>query len=518
MATATPTPTNRWLLLLGGASVALLFLGGISELTFVDIDLWHEMALFREALAKGWIPFEDHFAYTPTVAPSVHHEWGTGAIAYLLATNFGAAGIMACKYLLTAAIAWICYTCARRQGASTEVFLMLAPLVLTPTCLGFTTIRAQVFTLFFLALLFLFLDEDRHGRRRWLWIWLPVYVLWLNLHAGFVVGVILLGLYTVEQAFRRQPIHHLVAAEAAMVALILVNPYGWYYARYLVHALTIDRSMITEWWPLWWSWQDNLAIVASYALAVALVLYATFDRGTNKPADSSGNSGEPRRLGLHYLPGLLIVLACAYAGARHFRHLSIFAIAWLCFAPAYLEGTKLGQILRGLWSQQKVVLALFWVVIGGFGAFNAWHYRVWELRVPFRDTPRYPIGAVAYLQEQHFRGNVVTPFEMGAFVSWKLFPNVLVSMDSRMEVAYQPGVLEEHARFFHGQPGWREFLHKYPTDAVLLYRERPVVELMRKESDWPCVYEDDLFVLFAREKLRLPKVDRRGEDFHGLFP
>jgi hypothetical protein len=40
--------------------------------------------LFREVLAQGSVPLVDHFAYTPTVVPSVHHEWGAGAIAYAL--------------------------------------------------------------------------------------------------------------------------------------------------------------------------------------------------------------------------------------------------------------------------------------------------------------------------------------------------------------------------------------------------------------------------------------------------
>ena len=107
---------------------------------------------------------------------------------------------------------------------------------------------------------------------------------------------------------------------------------------------------------------------------------------------------------------------------------------------------------------------------------------------------------------------------MGAYVSWKLYPSVLVSMDSRMEVAYQPGILEEHNQFYQCQPGWQEFLQKYHSDAILVYRDKPVVELLLKESAWPCVYEDDRFMLFAREKLRLPRVDRRGENLEGAFP
>lgn len=58
----------------------------------VDPDLWHQMALIRESIRLGYIPLKDQFSYTPTVFPSVQHEWGAGAIAYFLATRFGAPG------------------------------------------------------------------------------------------------------------------------------------------------------------------------------------------------------------------------------------------------------------------------------------------------------------------------------------------------------------------------------------------------------------------------------------------
>src|SRR5262249_37862685 len=65
-------------------ALALLLVAGMAP--FVDIDVWHEMSLFREALRAGWIPYIDRFAYTPTISPAVQHEWGAGAIAYLAAT------------------------------------------------------------------------------------------------------------------------------------------------------------------------------------------------------------------------------------------------------------------------------------------------------------------------------------------------------------------------------------------------------------------------------------------------
>jgi hypothetical protein len=72
------------------------FIGAISKLTFVDIDLFHEMALYREVLNRGSIPRNDVFSYIPTLNPVVHHEWGTGAILYWVTvkTGFAATGLM----------------------------------------------------------------------------------------------------------------------------------------------------------------------------------------------------------------------------------------------------------------------------------------------------------------------------------------------------------------------------------------------------------------------------------------
>ena len=100
------------------------FLAAISRLNIVDLDLFHEMALIREAFRLGFLPRADTFSYIPTISPVVHHEWGTGLILYLVTVQLGlgAAGLMVLKYLLAAFIALGCLWFARRQGAGYPVF------------------------------------------------------------------------------------------------------------------------------------------------------------------------------------------------------------------------------------------------------------------------------------------------------------------------------------------------------------------------------------------------------------
>ena len=118
------------------------------------------------------------------------------------------------KFLLTSGIAVGSFLLARRHGASLAILCPLAPIAIFMSWIGMTTIRAQVYTLLFIVCLFYFFDADRRGKRWWILPWLSVYLLWLNLHGGFVVGIVLYSLHFLEQLTRRQPVRHLVLSPA----------------------------------------------------------------------------------------------------------------------------------------------------------------------------------------------------------------------------------------------------------------------------------------------------------------
>ena len=540
-----PDVPGRWVKRVTWVGLAAAFLASISPLRTADLDIWHQMALFRQALAQGWLPRDDTFAYTPTVSPVIHHEWGHGAVLYLLtvAAGTGAAGLMALKYLLSAAIAFGCVRCGLRRGADWQVVAWLGLVAIGLGRIGFTTLRAQVFTLLFLVLLLLLLEEDRRCRRWWIALWLPAYVLWLNIHAGFTVGLGLFALYTVEQALRElgqgtrtptegghrpkvgpgrlppprgHPVGHLVVTLLAMVGLMVVNPYGFEYVSYLWHAISLERPLVGEWRPLWEQPQHPETLLI-YGVSLAVVIYAVAQRGVRG------------------LPGLLAVLATAYLTARHVRHLSIYAVLWICYLPAYLKGTGLERLITDFGARRQRLLVCFWGLVAGAGLIWAVSNHFWQLRMPTtqdqreQGTPIYPAGAVAYLAEHEFSGNLLVPFDVGAFVSWRLYPDVKVSLDSRYEAAYPPGAVEESVRFYAGQRGWQAVLDRYDTDAVLVpcwspLWEMPVAQRGGKEPGWPpgwhLVYRDDGYALFARSEIAasLPATDRTGEPIRASFP
>ncbi|MCZ6709665.1 MAG: hypothetical protein O7B25_04815, partial [Gammaproteobacteria bacterium] len=476
-------------------ALAMLLLSGIALNTFVDPDIFHEMALIREACALGRLPLQDPFAYTPTVYPIVHHEWGTGVLSYFVATRAGVPGILTLKYLLTAAIAAGCVVCARRGGAGLPVLCMLAPTAIFMGWIGFTTIRAQMYTLLLLVCLIYFLDRDREGGRWWIGPWLALYLLWVNLHAGFAVGLILFLLHAAEQLVRRKPVRHLVLVGLTMIGLVAVNPYGIRYYPFLWQALWMDRPLIPEWAPLWEATSNPMVFcLILYVVSLLVLGYAIY------------------RVGFRKMLGLTLVLILAYAALRHRRHLSLYAVAWLCYVPRFIEGTRLGEMLTRAWTTRPRATLFVWTLVGLISAVGVVRHRPWELSLPANECEHrvliYPVGAVDYLEQVDFRGNLMVPFTVGAFITWKLHPDVKVSLDGRYEVAYPPEALVENHAYYMADPGWQETLDRYPTDAVLVPRSQPISEAMPRAEGWNRVYRDDVYEIYVRPSLTLPVVDR----------
>ena len=502
-----------------GCALAAMFLAHLGMLTFVDPDLWHEMALARELIAAGTMPLVDEYAYTSTVQPVVHHEWGTGVVLYAVSMLGGSTSLMTLKYALSFGTAILCCAAARRRGASWEVLFSVAPLTILSGIIGFTTVRAQLFTLFFVALLMYDLacadgatdststtrSSSQVSRSSWLrWLkWLPLYVAWLNLHAGFVVGVGILALYGCERLCRRQPVGLLLAVGFALVGLVAINPYGIEYYPYLYRALTMPRPLVTEWQPLWTAEPTMFRL---YLASVLLVLYAV------------------PKLGVRQMQGLLILAVCALLAAKHTRHLSIYLVVWLSLTPAYLERTRLGSSLRMAWAKRCRWIAVAGALIFGLSGTQAALSRPWELDVPTSEAdarlgrPVYPVGAVAYLREHRVRGNLFTPFVPGGYCLYQLHPAMKVSLDGRYEVAYAPGVLEENVAFYAAKSGWRETLDKYPTDFVLVPRTAAITEPLTKLSEWQPIYTDAMFIVFARTGSKLPRVERADAPTTTAFP
>ncbi len=501
---ASPAEPSRALVRAWALFVVGFLVLRVSPLTFVDPDLFHQVALAREIFRRGAVPMHDTFAYTPTLHPLVHHEWGTGVVSYLAASALGASGFLAFKYALVVAIVALAARAARRGGATALALLVCALPAAQAAHYGFTTIRAGVWSMVALATLAnLLRASDR--RPAWAAAIPALFALWINLHAGFVVGLGLVGLHALERIGRREPWVHLALAVVASSALTLATPWGLDYPRYLRHGLTMNRASVTEWEPLWASLR-----VTDTSAWLAMVLLAAYGL---------------RARGLRACAGASAVAVFAYFSLRHHRHLTLFAVVWFAAVPAWLAATPLLRAVQDVTVRASRVLAPLLALTGAVWLVAGALERPWALTVPSTPLyrreriPTYPVGAADYLVHHRVRANVMTPFVEGAYMMWRLAPQgARISFDSRYEAAYPRRVADEHFAFYDAAPGWPTMLRRYPTDIVLVPRDARVAQGMATRPGWRVVYADDLYLLVAREGLALPFVDLRGYEIVARFP
>lgn len=541
--------------------IALLatLLAVASKNMIVDLDLFHEMALYRQAVDEGAMPVTDAFAYTPTNNPVVHHEWATGAILYVVCVSMGlgSTGLLVLKYLLVLGVGVGCFVYARRNGASLAIFALLSPVALNlGGWMAFTNIRAQLFTLFFLVIMLLLLDLDRKGKRWWIAVWLPLVVVWGNVHGGVVSGIGLIGCYGIARTLEAWletksiwetfgKVRHLIATGVATAGLLNVSPYGWDYVPYLIRAIRMPRALIPEWNPIWAS--KTYDPIVFYLIAVAVAATAIYlnwqqaawyqDASRSEEQSAMNKNGSsvqsvPLANWQRDLFTPLALLLTAYMAAKHYRHGSLFAVTWICLVPPVLMKTTFGDAIEKLWISRSKLINVAAVAMAFVSLGLSIKSSFWELQVPGhraasdREAIVYPVGPIDYLKNENFEGNLFVPFNVGAYVSWKLFPNVKVSLDSRYEVAYPAGALEENFFLYHAHGAWPATLEKYPTDAVLVPKDLPFAKEVPKlcELDggnlWKLCYEDSGFLLIIRTERAqgMPYMNRGDEAIKGVFP
>ena len=493
------------------AALVLVTLGAIFLTTaaksVVHHDVWHQMALARETFRLGYVPTWESFAYTAKAVPAIQHEWGAGVIAYLLAETGGGSAVLAFNYLLLLAIACGVYRLAKADRPRHPMLWLGLALTCYLILYSLLPLTAQTYSVLCSIALLWFLRIDRGGGRRWIWAWIPIYLFWLNVHGGVVVGIGMLSAHAVEQALRREKWKHIVVLLAAMVPLMALNPYGLRFYRFLFEALTARRPIITEWSPMWMIEVDGFRAGLFLAILGAFV-YTVIRRGWRE------------------VPGTLILVLLGLASFRAMKMVPFFALAWIAYVPKPLGRTGLGREIGSAFFEQLRFFGIASTIISvPLAAWLIVEAEPWKLHVPGAPEKRfgyaaYPAGAVKYLESQAFRGNLMTPFAAGAYVSWKLGPGVHVGMDSRYETAYRMGWIERAHDMYFDESGtiWKGVLTEYPTDAVLVDVRQPLANLLEKQGEWTPVYRDKAWRIYARPGLRMPYLDRGEKVIDGTFP
>ncbi|HLO00728.1 MAG TPA: hypothetical protein VK208_19880, partial [Pyrinomonadaceae bacterium] len=170
--------------------MAVIFILASQPIT--DPDFWWHLSTGQYIVEMRSVPHTDIFSTLRFGSEWVTHEWLSEVIIYSIFGTLGYGGLIATFSLLIVAAFWIVYQRCRNFGVNSYVtgFAVLLGAVATMPTWG---VRPQMFSLL-LASIFINL-LDRYARREAMpsiWWLAPLMILWVNLHAGFALGLALI--------------------------------------------------------------------------------------------------------------------------------------------------------------------------------------------------------------------------------------------------------------------------------------------------------------------------------------
>jgi hypothetical protein len=474
--------------------LCLLFISLFSR-TIADRDLWGYLSFGRIFWESGYFPFQDIFSYTPTKPLWVYHEWLTGVIFYPILKYLGPAGLQLLRYIVIVLTIYLMYlTALKKGGNSTSALIALIPATVLISFGYGSVVRAQIFTYLFFILT-IYIIEIARKNQKWtvlLWI-LPIQVLWCNFHGGFVAGLGVICLYALGEGLSGRKFVPFIIILFPAILVTLINPYGIEYWRYTIHAVTMPRPEINEWFSIFFALKINFfvnAIIIFIALSIICLLFFIFQ-------------------GRRYFTETLIITVTIYLGAKHIRHITFFAIVFGAFLPVIIFGLwetffKKTAFFARLYWLSPIMLAIFFLsanlfMTKSFRVSNILLVPSFSIVVP---ENLFPVGALKWMEENNFEGNILPLYDWGEFLIWSCYPNCRVAMDGRYETVYSENVYKEYFDFLMCREGWQIFLHKYPHDLILMKPNAKIQLLMLKETQWKLAYSDPYSVLFIRKNYK----------------
>jgi hypothetical protein len=483
--------------------VLLLGLFGMTARPATDPDLWWHLRTGQWIVQTGHVPHTDPFSFTRVGHAWVAHEWLSEVVFYELWKHGGAAALIVFSAIVTTLGFMLLYLRCPPHGGKrywAVAATALGALAAAPAWGA----RPQMFT-FTLASLLLWLlergnEKDKGKDRAKLLLWIPpLFLLWLNLHAGFALGPALLFAYGVGLLLEtavgtttwqeaRPIILRVSLLLLACFALVPLNPSGVQLYRYPLDTLRSPamRSFIGEWSsPNFHEGTYRPLLLLWLLLLIALA------------------SSRSRLRGRVIVPLILTALAALDA----VRHIAIFVLMAIPVIAAVLPSASAslanprprpsGSPFRPLFSGTVLLLmAVFasakWVTLARYQ--NA------------HEAENFPQSAVAFLRSGDYPERVFVYYDWGGYAIWKLYPEHRVFLDGRADL-YGDDLLHQFKTAVELRNGWRDVLDKWYVDAVLLPPSCALAQGLLLDPDWHATFSDSKATILLRTH---PAVENAG--------
>jgi hypothetical protein len=466
-----------------------------------DPDFYWHLKTGQYLVETRSIPRVDIFSVVKFGSEWVTHEWMSELFMYSVFRVFGYLGLIVLFSGIITATFSIAYRRCEQVAPHPYVAgfaLILGAAATMPTWGA----RPQMFSMLLASIFVLVLgDYYRKVHTRAIWLLIPLTVLWVNLHAGFAMGLALIvltmgslltdGLLLPETSLREQwpRVRTLGLLLVGCISAVCLNPSGARMYSYPFETLTSHAMMqyIQEW--------KSPDFHEPMFQALALLFLATFSA-------LALSSKRPR-------PGeLLVLVVTAVATLRSSRNVPFFALVaipllaehswhWVINQPWGEWFTKPERRETGSALSFKIVLNILLLLVTPLAVIVT---RVGNSVASQQATEAslYPAAGANFIAREKPPQPIFNEYVWGGYLIWRLYPEYRVNMDGRADV-YGDALVEEFLAVHDGEPKWREALDRQGIRTVLVKPDVPLASLLREDSAWQRAFEDNASVIFVRK-------------------
>jgi hypothetical protein len=509
--TSSVKPTPAWLRVAMPSGADLIFVALLGLLVFTPLSVrllgdagigWH-IRTGQQILATHAIPHVDSFSSTMAGRPWFAWEWLYDIAVGQLEASLGLNGVVWLTAVVIATVFSWTFALLIARGTNLLIAVGLVLLALSASMIHFLA-RPHVVSWLFTLGWFWILDSSERGcadgqRGRRLWVLPLLMLVWVNVHGGFLIGFVLLGIFLlgagwswftakesrIEGALQKiaaaKRVRSLVWVGLLSMAASLMNPYGWklyvHVYAYLSNRFLMDHIEEFQ--------SPNFHGVAQRCfLALLLVAVAVLALRGRELRMSEG----------------LTVLFAVYAGLYASRNIPVSSILLVLVVGPLLPASRLAQGflqrmsavevgLRGhAWPILAIVGTLAIAANGGRAGSSL------PMDAHF-DPKRMPVEAVNYLEKSDLKGPVLSPDYWGGYLIYRLYPRTQVVVDDRHDL-YGEQFFKSYLKMMHVEEGWTELLQDHPVYCVLLPRDSGLANILVQTPGWKAVYGDDVAVVY----------------------
>ena len=457
-----------------------------------DADMWWHLAAGKEMVSQGKILTTDIFSYTHYGQNWTNAFWLSDIVLFLAYKFGGYLGIT----LLVAVTAVVTMVVIYKHTLHNPfplplLIILLASFAIAPVW----TPRPQIFSFLLLAILDYRLRENDELILKRPWLLVVLFILWANMHGGFIWGFLLIFALIIGNGFDNllkrdnslslQQLGQLGVWTLIAALALALNPNGFSLWKLPFYTVGISIQSITE-----WSSPDFHRLDLHPILWLLFLIIV-----------GSGTGRKPLRwsdilkvIGFSYMAfisqrsiGPCVIVATPVA----IESLKAVWLEWLPVLSNQIQ--KLYKPKKSAPVPMPVAITLNLTILGLFFFILATH--TYSVSTDQQVHSGLPLKAVKWIRANQPEGQMFNAYNWGGYLQWEL-PQYPVFIDGRADL-YGEKTISEWWSVVNATDEGLALLDSWQVNFVILEPGWPILDKL-SQMEWSVLYEDDTAIIMSR--------------------